>query len=72
MTTLGTLPLELVEKIVGFFVEVDEGAPVVGHNAVSIDPYAWINASRATGLDPHINPTQIKPSVLHDLRNLRL
>lgn len=64
MSNLLTIPAELVEKIVGSLVEVDDGAPVVGHNALMVDPYAWINANQAED--------RRQSSKLRDLRNLRL
>lgn len=45
MASLGSLPVELVEKIVSSLLVVDEDAPVIGWNALTTDVFAWIAQS---------------------------
>lgn len=48
MASFGSLPVELVQKIIHYLIAYDEDAPVIGHNAVDTDVFHWYKAKQAS------------------------
>jgi hypothetical protein len=62
MTTLGSLPVELVKNIIECLLVEDKDAPIVGENAASVDVFRWYKLKEASVASPSSPSEQISES----------